>query len=78
MLLAYSLVIQPSSVVRLRITRMGQEGVLGFAIYAAEDIKCDETIYELIGAMPADAETPHSGLSAISPHPDQDLPDEVT
>jgi hypothetical protein len=57
---------------------MGQEGVLGFAIYAAEDIKCDETIYELIGAMPADAETPHSGLSAISPHPDQDLPDEVT
>lgn len=61
--------------VQLRITRLGQEGNLGFAIYANRDIKCQESIYELIGAMPVDAETPHSGLSAIDPHPDQDLAD---
>ena len=61
--------------VQLRVTRMGQEGNLGFAICTTRRIKRGDPIYELIGAMPGDSKTPLSGLSAITPHPDQALLD---
>ena len=60
---------------QLRVTRMGQEDNLGFAIYTTRHIKRGDPIYELIGAMPGDSETPLSGLSSITPHPDQALLD---
>jgi len=60
--------------VQLKVTRMGQEDNLGFAIYATRHIKGGDPIYELIGAMPGNSKTPHSGLSTITPHPDQALP----
>ena len=75
MLLAYSMIIHPSSAVKLRVTRMGPDGALGFSIFAKKDIKLDDPIYELTGAMPWDSKTPHSELSAILPHEDHRLPD---
>ena len=75
MLLAYSMVIHPNSAVKLTVTRMGQDGDLGFSIIATRNIKFNEPIYELTGAMPGDYETPHSELSAITPHEDHSLPD---
>ena len=53
--------------VQLKVTRMGQEDNLGFAIYATRHIKGGDPIYELIGAMPGDSKTPHSGLSTPTP-----------
>ena len=73
MLLAYSMVIHPSSAVKLKVTRVGPD--LGFSIYAARNIKYHEAIYELTGAMPGDSETQHSQLSAITPHQNHSLPD---
>jgi hypothetical protein len=76
MLLAYSMVIHQSSIVRLRVTTMGPD-MLGFSIFAKKDIKLNDPIYELIGAMPEDSEAPHSELSAITPHIDHCLPDQA-
>lgn len=76
MLLAYSMVIHPSSTVKLRVTRMGSDDTLGFSIFATKNIKLNDPIYELTGAMPEDSKTPHSELSAITPHSDHSLPDQ--
>ena len=76
MLLAYSMIIHPSCAVKLRVTRMGD--TLGFSIFATKDIKQNDSIYELTGAMPEDSKTPHSELSAITPHSDHCLPDQAT
>ncbi len=73
MLLAYSMVIHPSSAVKLKVTRVGAD--LGFSIFAARNIKYHEPIYELTGAMPGDSEAQHSELSAITPHEHHSLPD---
>ncbi len=71
--MAYSMVIHPSSAVKLKVTRVGSD--LGFSIFAARDIKLHEAIYELTGAMPSDSEAQHSQLSAITPHQNHSLPD---
>ncbi|KAF6744046.1 hypothetical protein DFP72DRAFT_1079097 [Ephemerocybe angulata] len=69
---AYSMLVIPSSSTRLRTLDLG--GQKGFGVCARTPIPYNTTLHELLGMMPADNNTPHSGLSAITPSPSQDQP----
>lgn len=66
---AYNMVISPNSCIKLSTIVMGCNGERGFAIHARRSIQKNEVIYELIGMMPLDNNSPHSRLSEITPHP---------
>ncbi|KAJ3538264.1 hypothetical protein NMY22_g5236 [Coprinellus aureogranulatus] len=68
---AYSMILSPSSFVRLRTIPMGPTMQKGFAIFARYDIADQASIWELIGMMPGDNRAKHTNLSSITPHPEQ-------
>ncbi|KAF8964935.1 hypothetical protein BDZ97DRAFT_1918635 [Flammula alnicola] len=73
-LAAYSMVINEAGSVKLSTLPMGRGKELGFSIQAKKDFKKNEIIYELLGLMPMDNETPHSRLSEVRVHSSQNQP----
>ena len=63
---AYALIIQPTSAARLYQKRLN-DGHIGFGVRAMKDIVKGEYVYELLGLLAIDNDTPHTRLSETTP-----------